>query len=142
MNRVILVGNLVRDPELTTTTSGISICRFTLAVSRRFSNSEENNADFFTVIVWREQGENCNRYLRKGSKAGVVGRLQTRTYDDKEGVKRYVTEIIADEVEFLSSPRSQGDDEAYTPAPAKAAPSKKTNFADLPPIEDEDGLPF
>ncbi|MDD2221580.1 MAG: single-stranded DNA-binding protein [Clostridia bacterium] len=143
MNRVILVGNLTKDPELSTTASGISVCKFSIAVSRRFNNAEGNReTDFFNIIVWRQQAENCHKYLHKGNKAGVVGSLQTRTYDDKDGIKRYVTEIIADEVEFLTSKGSGGDE--FTPdesekSGAPAPKAKKT--AELKPIADDD-LPF
>lgn len=139
MNKVILVGNLARDPELSTTSGGISVCRLTIAVSRRFTNNEGvRETDFFNVVVWRTQGENCHRYLKKGSKAGIVGTLQTRNYDDKDGIKRYVTEVVADEVEFLS-PKSGGefaeDSDNFSDNPRP----KKT--AELQPIEDDD-LPF
>ena len=113
MNKVILVGNLTRDPELSETPSGIAVCRFSIAVSRDYSNAEGNReTDFFNITVWRGRAENCGRYLKKGNKVGVVGRLQNRSYDDKDGVKRYVTDIVADEVEFLT-PRgaSEGMDD-------------------------------
>lgn len=113
MNKVILVGNLTRDPELSETPSGIAVCRFSIAVSRDFANAEGNReADFFNITVWRGRAENCGKYLKKGNKVAVVGRLQTRSYDDKDGNKRYVTDIVADEVEFLT-PRgaSEGMDD-------------------------------
>ena len=112
MNKVILVGNLTRDPELSETPSGIAVCRFSIAVSRDFANADGNReADFFNITVWRGRAENCGKYLKKGNKVAVVGRLQTRSYDDKDGNKRYVTDIVADEVEFLT-PRgaSESDD--------------------------------
>ena len=126
MNKVILVGNLTRDPELSTTSNGISYCKFSLAVQRRFSKEGEKETDFFNITAWRGQAENCHKYLKKGSKAGIVGSLQTRTYEDKDGAKKYVTDIIADEVEFLSSKTEQKE-------------TKKK--VDLTPIIDED-LPF
>ena len=108
MNKVILIGNLTKDPELNTTTSGISVCRFSIAVQRRFVNSEgEREADFINIVAWRGLGENCHKYLRKGSKAAVVGNIQTRSYDAEDGTKRYVTEIIADEVEFVGTKRTE-----------------------------------
>ncbi len=110
MNKVILVGNLTRDPELSETPSGIAVCRFSIAVSRDYSNAEGNReADFFNITVWRGRAEVCGKYLKKGNKVAVVGRLQTRSYDDKDGVKRYVTDIVADEVEFLTPKGAQGD---------------------------------
>ena len=101
MNRVILVGNLTKDPELATTNSGVSVCRFTLAVGRRYQNAEgERETDFISIVVWRGQAENCHKYLKKGSKCGVVGTLQTRSYDAQDGTKRLVSEVIAEEVEI------------------------------------------
>ena len=100
MNKVCVIGNLARDPELrTTVNTGVSVCTFTLAVNRRGKNDA---ADFIPVVAWRELGELCARYLRKGKKAAVWGEMQTRSYEDEGGVRRYVTEIIAAEVEFLS----------------------------------------
>ena len=103
MNKVILVGNLTRDPELSETPSGIAVCRFSIAVSRDYANAEGNReTDFFNITVWRGRAENCGKYLKKGNKVAVVGRLQNRSYDDKDGNKIYVTDIVADEVEFLT----------------------------------------
>ena len=130
MNKVFLIGNLTKDPELSTTNSGISVCRFTLAVSRRFiGSSGERETDFLNIIAWRSQAENCSKYLRKGSKCAVVGSIQTRSYDAQDGSKRYITEITADEVEFLSSRAGEGMSE------------KKEDVAELQPIDD-DTLPF
>lgn len=136
MNKVILVGNLTKDPELATTNSGVSVCRFTLAVSRRYQNADgERETDFLNVVVWRGQADNCHKYLKKGSKCGVVGTIQTRSYDAQDGTKRYITEVVADEVEFLNSrSASEGGYEA------KEAP-KKPDVATLEPIDD-DTLPF
>ena len=116
INRVILTGNLSKDPELSTTTSGISVCKFDIAVQRRFETNGEREADFFKIIAWRGLADNCGKFLSKGKKAAVVGSLQTRTYDDKDGVKRYVTEIVADEVEFLS-PKEERNEPKLSPAP-------------------------
>ncbi|WP_258107187.1 single-stranded DNA-binding protein [Christensenella minuta] len=103
MNKAILVGNLTRDPEQRTTQSGISVTSFTVAVQRRFKQDGQQQADFIPVVCWRGLAENVAKYCVKGSKAGVVGTIQTRNYDDANGVRRYVTEIIADEVEFVGS---------------------------------------
>ena len=139
MNKVILVGNLTRDPELKQTSSGISVCTFSLAVQRRFANAEGNReADFFNIVVWRQQGENCHRYLKKGSKAGVCGSLQTRTYEANDGSKRYVTEIVADEVECLTSRNAEAGESFSEDRPA---PSRKKAVAELEPVADDD-LPF
>lgn len=142
MNRVILVGNLTKDPELTTTSSGISVCQFRIAVQRRFSNQNgERETDFFSVVVWRGQAESCAKYLKKGSKAGVIGSLQTRTYDAQDGTKRYVTEVVADEVEFLTSRSSEGGDFGGGDSYDAPRPAKKKTVAELTPVEDDD-LPF
>ncbi len=142
MNKVILVGNLTRDPELITTNSGISLCRFSLAVQRRFaSEGGEREADFINVVVWRGQADNCYKYLKKGSKAGVVGSLQTRSYDGTDGTKRYSTEVVADEVEFLSTKSSSNSDEySETPAGSKST-GKSDAINKFEPIDD-DNLPF
>lgn len=134
MNKVYLIGNLTRDPELSETSSGVAFCRFAVAVNRPFTNSDGNReVDFFNVIVWRGLAENCGRFLKKGSKVAVVGALQNRTYEDKEGVKRTATDIVASEVEFLNTNR---EGEAVEPV----KPIKPTKPG-LTEIED-DGLPF
>lgn len=108
MNKVILIGRLAADPELRTTAGGTSVCKFTLAVTRKYADAQgKRAADFIPIIVWRQLGESCHKYLSKGKMAGVVGEMQTRTYDAQDGTKRYVTEVIAESVEFLT-PRSAG----------------------------------
>ncbi len=134
MNRCFLIGNLTRDPELATTNSGVSVCRFSLAVTRNFSNADgERETDFLNIIVWRGQAENCHKYLKKGSKCAVTGSIQTRSYDAQDGSKRYVTEIVADNVEFLNS-KSSGDGQDKVSVDNK-------EVAKLEPIDD-DTLPF
>ena len=140
MNKVILVGNLTKDPELVTTNNGISLCRFTLAVQRRFTSGDgEREADFINIVVWRAQADNCYKYLKKGSKAGVVGTLQTRAYDGNDGTRKYATEVVAEEVEFLASRGASNSEEAEN------AGSKSTGKSDVvnkfEPIDD-DNLPF
>ena len=132
MNKCILIGNLTKDPELTTTTNGVAVCRFSIAVSRRYSNSDgERETDFLNIVVWRSLGENCHKFLKKGSKVGVVGNIQSRSYDAADGTKRYVTEIVAEEVEFLSTRTSEDG----------ARQTGGEEVAKLQPIDD-DGLPF
>ena len=110
MNKVILVGNLTRDPELSETPSGVAVCRFSVAVSRDYSNSDgTRDTDFFNVTVWRGRAENCGKYLKKGNKVAIVGSLQTRSYEDKDGIKRNVTDVVANEVEFLTPRSAQND---------------------------------
>lgn len=126
MNKVILIGNLTRDPELSQTSGGIPYCKMSIAVSRAFANADgERQADFFNIVTWRGLAENCHKYLKKGSKVGVSGYLQTRTYE-QDGIKKYATDIVAEDVEFLSP---------------KAENESKTNNKNTPQIEDDD-LPF
>lgn len=137
MNKVFLIGNLTRDPELSTTNSGISLCRFSLAVSRRFANAEgERETDFLNIIVWRQLAETCHKFLKKGSKVCVLGSIQTRNYEAQDGTKRYLTEIIAEEVEFLNS-KPSGETVTNEGEAVKAT----TPVTKLEPIDD-DNLPF
>ena len=134
MNKVVLIGNLTRDPELTTTSNGIDVCRFSLAVQRRFENSEgEREADFIPIVVWRGQAENCHKYLKKGSKCCVVGSLQTRTWDAQDGTRRHATEVVADEVEFLNTKKPEENNETKSEPKAE-----QTKFEPI----DDDNLPF
>ncbi len=108
MNKVILIGNLTKDPELRTTQSGVSVCTFRIAVSRRFANAQGvRESDFFDVVAWRQSADFVSRYFSKGRRIAVVGSLQNRSYEAKDGTKRTVTEIVADEVEFADSRPSQ-----------------------------------
>lgn len=133
MNKVILIGNLAKDPELKTTTTGISVCTLTLAVNRDYINEDgERECDFFPIKVWRERAENCVKYLSKGSKIAVAGQLQNRSYEDMDGIVRYITEIKADQIEFLSF-KKQEDTEAAAAAPAKKITPDSEGF--VPPPE-------
>lgn len=106
MNKVILVGRLTRDPEVRTMPTGNTVASFTLAINRNFKNKEGNiDADFINVSVFGRQAENVGKYVTKGSQLGVDGRIQTRSYEAQDGTKRYVTEVIAESVEFMSSSR-------------------------------------
>lgn len=109
MNRVILIGNLANDPEVTTLSSGVTKCSFRLAVQRRFTNPQtgQREADFIPIVAWRQTGELCAKYLSKGRKCAICGMMQTRSYDAQDGSKRYVTEVVADEVQFLGGGASQ-----------------------------------
>ena len=135
MNKVYLIGNLTRDPELSTTNSGISVCRISIAVSRRFANADgSRETDFFNVVAWRTIAENCAKYLKKGSKIAVMGSIQNRSYEGNDGTKRYTTDITAEEIEFLST---KGDETASDSA-MSAVPD-----TGLQPIDDDDNtLPF
>jgi len=108
VNRVVLVGRLTRDPELRAMPSGNNVASFTLAINRNFKNKDGNiDADFINVSVFGKQAENVSKYVFKGSLLGVEGRIQTRSYDAQDGSKRYVTEVIADQVEFMGSKKDR-----------------------------------
>ena len=143
MNKAILIGNLANDPETRTTASGIAQCTFRLAVQRRFANAQGvREADFLTIVCWRQTAELCSRYLSKGRKVAVEGSIQTRSYDAQDGTKRYVTEIVAENVEFLGSrdegSRQGGFDAPAAPAPRASAPASNGGFTEV----DDDELPF
>jgi single-strand DNA-binding protein len=153
MNKVILIGNLTKDPELTVTNGGVSVCRFSIAVGRDFKNADgEKETDFFNVVVWRGQAENCNKYLKKGNKVCVVGAIHNRSFVDNDGTKKLFTDIQADQVEFLT-PKSSDDGEGkdfntddVKPVENNAKVEKtdkgnKEEVASLQPIDD-DSLPF
>jgi len=107
INRVVLVGSLTKDPEYRTTPSGVSVATFTLAVNRTFTNAQgEREADFINCVVFRKQAENVSNYLFKGSLAGVDGRIQSRSYENQEGRRIFVTEVVCDSVQFLE-PKNQ-----------------------------------
>lgn len=102
LNRVVLVGRLTRDPELRFTPNGVAVANFTIAVNRPFSNQQgEREADFINCVIWRKPAENVANFLKKGSLAGVDGRVQTRSYDNNEGKRVFVTEVVAESVQFL-----------------------------------------
>lgn len=138
MNKAIITGNLVRDPELSETTSGTAYCKFSIAVSRPYTNGDGNReADFFTVVAWRALAENCGRYLKKGRKVAVVGSIQNRQYEGKDGLKRTVTEIIAQDVEFLSGGENTADNGERKAQTATAVQQKIPTLT-----ETDDDLPF
>ncbi|MNQ80932.1 Single-stranded DNA-binding protein ssb [compost metagenome] len=112
LNRVILIGRLTRDPELRYTPAGVAVTQFTLAVDRPFTSggSKEREADFINIVTWRQLAETCANYLRKGRLTAVEGRIQVRNYDNNEGKRVYVTEIVADNVRFLESSGGNRED--------------------------------
>ena len=137
MNKVFLIGNLTRDPEHSETNSGVSVCRFAIAVNRRFSSQDaERQTDFFNVTAFRGLADNVARFCKKGNKVAVVGSIQMRNYEDNSGPKRTFVDVIADDVEFLSPKNAQGDDDYSAPAPA---PRKKPA---LEAIDDDSDIPF
>lgn len=144
MNKVILTGRLVKDPELKKTQSNISVCRIRLAVDRRFKDKDGNRqTDFLDVIAWRQQAEVISNYMHKGSKIGIVGSIQSRSYEDN-GDKRYVQEIIAEEVEFLDSKQTEQKQEAQEEEIRPIPPMPKAEAIEPSDIEpsDVEALPF
>ena len=148
MNNVVQIGRLCDEPEVKTTSGGVAVCTFRLAVQRRFANSQGvREADFLNVVAWRQLAELCARYLSKGRKVAVEGSIQTRSYDAQDGSKRYVTEVVADSVEFLESRSGQQTDTSNTThtrneqqrmdMPIGAA-AQGDGFQDV----DDDDLPF
>ncbi len=139
MNKVFLIGNLTRDPELTETSGGIKICRFAIAVNRNYSGADgERKTDFFNVVAWRNLGETVSRYARKGNKVAVSGSIELRNYEDSQGVKRIGVDIVAQDVEFLT-PRQNGDDfDAAAPSSNAGGRAKPQ----LQPFDDDSDIPF
>lgn len=145
MNKVYLIGNLTRDPELRTTGSGIQVCNFSIAVNRHFKNQQtgQTETDYFNIVAWRQLAELCSRYLAKGRKVAVFGSLQTRTYEAQDGSKRTATDIVADEVEFLSA---KGNADRGGAQPVQAAATSASAAYESPTSGftqvDDDELPF
>ena len=153
MNKVYLIGNLTRDPEMRSTQAGIPVCNFSIAVNRRFRNAQtgQQETDFFNIVAWRQLAELCSRYLAKGRKVAVSGSIQTRTYEAQDGSKRSAFDIVADEVEFLSSAQAGASSgEYHAPSAAPAAPRAMQAPAYNAPADagftqvqvDDDELPF
>lgn len=144
MNKVFLIGRLTRDPELRYTGNNTAVASFALAVQRNFANQQgERETDFFNITVWRKQAENVKNYLTQGSQVAIEGRLQTRSYDDANGQKRYVTEVVADNVEFIGSRNSSGNSNNMNSSASNAGPTPY-DFGDTPEPKgtDVDSNPF
>ena len=151
LNCAVIMGRLVADPELRTTTSGISVISFRVAVDRSFvRQGEERQADFIDVVAWRQTAEFVSRYFRKGSMIAVQGSIQTRNYEDRNGNKRTAVEIVADNVSFCGSKAESGNaggnaryDEPARPQAQQSAPAYATgSVGDFNDIQDDDELPF
>lgn len=144
LNRVILIGRLVRDPELRYTPGGVATCTFTLAVDRPFKNDDgEKQVDFIPTVVWRQQAEHCANYLKKGRLAAVEGRMQVRNYNNREGNRVYVTEVIADNVRFLESAGSSQRNEPEQHSNDRRSFDADPFAGDGKPIDiSDDNLPF
>lgn len=132
MNKIVLIGNLTHDPEARVTNNGVTICSFTIAVNRRFAPKDgERPTDFFRINAWRQLGSLCEKYLAKGRKVAVVGELQARTYEAKDGTTRISLDVEADEIEFLTPKNSEAQQPVETPA----------DPATFPDVSQED-IPF
>ena len=150
LNKVVLAGRMTADPELKQTASGISVLSFTIAVNRSYvsknSDQGERQADFITVVAWRQTAEFISKYFRKGSAICVTGSIQTRSWQDQQGQKRYATEVVADEAMFVESRGGEnGGSQPYTTDAYSAAPSYSSNAGTAPNFEDhntDDDLPF
>ena len=126
MNKVVLMGRLTKEPEMRATQSNTAVCSFSLAVNRRFKQEGQPDADFINVVAWAKTAEFVSKYFTKGQQVGVIGRIQTRNYDDKDGKKVYVTEVVAEEVYFADS---------------KKEPNVTTSEGFMV-VEGDSGLPF
>ncbi len=148
MNKVILVGRLTKDPEVKTTQNQIEYCSFSVAVDRRFkSASGEKQSDFINCVAWRQQAKLLGQYFQKGSRIGIVGSIQSRSYDDKDGKKVYVTEVSVDEIEFVDSKRdgsgnSSGDESSSASMSRTPPPALQVESGFYPAMDDDTSLPF
>lgn len=138
-NKVILIGNMTADPEIKQTQGGLSVCSFSIAVNRRFKSEQgQQECDFITIVAWRQQAEFVCKFFKKGNPILVCGQLQTRTWTDNQGNKRYATEVVADEVSFV------GNNESSDPKPQPYVPSAYQTAASpqFEEIPQQEGLPF
>ena len=139
MNKVFLIGNLTRDPELRETASGVPMCRFAIAVTRPYSSQDgERQTDFFECTAWRGLGETIARFTKKGNKVAVVGHIQIRNYEDNQGAKRTAVDVIVQDCEFLTPKDSNGFDDVAD-EPRSSAPKKR---ATLQTMDDDSDIPF
>ena len=143
MNKLILMGRLTRDPEVRyTTNNNTLVCTFSLAVNRRFKQEGQPDADFINIVAWAKTGEFCSKYFTKGQQGVVCGRLQTRSYDDKDGKKVYVTEVVAEDTYFADSkrePNANAFDAGFNPS---AQPNEAPSAEGFMAIEEDSNLPF
>jgi single-strand DNA-binding protein len=149
LNKVILMGHMTADPELKQTTSGISVCSFSIGVNRRYSKQDQGqrSVDFINIVAWRQQAEFVSRYFKKGSSIVICGSIQTRDWTDNNGQKRYATEVVADEVSFgaPAAQNGQGDrpaSQGYTPSAYGNPTYNSADSANFEEIPGDDSLPF
>ena len=147
-NKVILIGNMTADPELKQTAAGLSVCSFSIAVNRRYGKSEQGQqtVDFINIVTWRQSAEFVSRYFKKGNPILVCGQLQTRTWTDNQGQKRYATDVVADEVTFTTpasqSGASAAPGAAYTPEAYGTPSFNSAGGASFEEIPNDETLPF
>jgi single-strand DNA-binding protein len=155
MNKVILIGRLTKDPELRKTPTDVSVCQFTIAVNRAFQQQNgERQADFINCIAWRNQAENLAKYMKKGGQIAVDGSIQTRSYDDQNGVRRFVTEVVCNQITFLEAKKSEAsygyNDLSQLEVPPMRESNHNNGFSQESPFGDiksnydisSDDLPF
>ena len=143
MNRIILIGNLTRDPDLSETPNGTSVCRFNIAVNRSYTSGDgERQADFFNVTAWRGTGESIAKYCKKGSRVAVTGSVQIRNYEDNNGQKRTTVDVVAQEVEFLTQKSATANDEFYEHPTERQGDRKKPAQCEMQVFDDDGDIPF
>ena len=140
MNKVFLIGNLTRDPELRETASGVPMCRFAIAVTRPYSSQDgERQTDFFECTAWRGLGETIARFTKKGNKVAVVGHIQIRNYEDNQGARRTAVDVIVQDCEFLTPKDNSNGFDDVADEPRSSAPKKR---ATLQAMDDDSDIPF
>lgn len=143
MNKVFLIGNLTRDPEMSETNSGVPMCRFAIAVNRSYSSSDgERQTDFFNVTAWRGLAENVGKYCKKGNKVAVSGSIQIRNYEDNQGNRRTAVDVVAQDIEFLTARNQNSDDFYESSAPSRATESAPKKKPALESFDDDGDIPF
>lgn len=144
MNKVVLMGRLTRDPELSyTTNTNTAVCKFTLAVNRRFSKpTDEVRADFLPIVTWTKTAEFCSKYFRKGQLVGIIGRIETRSWTDQEGKRHYMTEVVGEEAYFAEGKRNDGAELFDNGKSEDKEASKSQNDGFYAIDEEDDDLPF
>lgn len=143
MNKIFLIGNLTKDPELSETSSGVAVCRFAIAVNRRYTTANgERETDFFNVTAWRGLAETVAKYCKKGQKVAVIGTIQIRQYEANDGTKKTAIDVIADEVEFLSTRSGDGENGGNGGNSSGASNATRTRRPQLETLDDYSDIPF
>lgn len=143
MNKVFLIGNLTRDPELTERVGGVNVCHFAIAVNRSYTNGDgERQTDFFNCTAWRGLAENIARYCKKGSKVAVTGSIQIRSYEDNKGNRQTSVDVITQDCEFVSSPKKESNAPDSESAPRQSAGAERSGRAAIKEYDDDGDIPF